>query len=91
MLNLFSKIARGVTKRTHIPASNFVQAQTVMISAAFKTRDLPTQINHFSEEVALIEELACSFIECSKSRFLRQFRKNVSLKLIHFWFGKLKS
>ena len=59
-----------------------------MISAAVKTRDLPTQINHFSEEVALIEDLACSFIECSRSRFLRRFRKSVSLKLIQFWFGK---
>ena len=25
-VNFFSKIARGVTKRTHIPASNFVQS-----------------------------------------------------------------
>ena len=40
-----------------------------MISAAFKTRDLPTQINHFSEEVALIEELASSFFECQGHGF----------------------
>ena len=36
------------------------------------------------------KELACSLIECSRLRFLRRFRINVSLKLIHFWFSKLK-
>ena len=75
-VNFFSERVKGVTKRTHIPASNFVQAQTVIIDAAFKTpMTYLVRSIIFHEEVALLKRVSLPPYQVLKVAVLRRFRK----------------